>query len=472
MKKKLIYLIGAVVLLIFLIVLYIYSTKKETNLSNDTAVTKENSNKAVSLIKDNANEITIKNQKDQYTVTADTDSYTVIGYENNSFSQSNLKYLFSAMSDLSAVQLVEENAADMSKYGLFYPAATAEIKGETITMLNIGNATPDSKYQYVSLNKDKNVYMITKGYADLVLRNLSDIIERNVTDISAKNVSYVHITAKNNPEILIDTDSNNESLKNYVSTSGLSALVMHSPIKDAIVYPTNMQDSLLCNLSATAINSVVELKPADLSKYGLNNPSVTVEIRDSENSLVLIIGNDADSNNVYAMIKGKPEVYTITKDLLSPFTDINIMDFVQNFVSLYARSSVNNITLKFGNTEHKIEFKTEGENKIAVDEEGVKRDNRNAYINNKLIDKSKFGDFYESLVGIGFDSVRFDMSLENKKPDMVITYNLVDGKNDIVNYYNYDANFYYVKDSINNSILMVNKQQINQLLNQINELTK
>lgn len=471
MKKKLIYLIGTVILLVFLIVLYIYGTKKE-NSSDNTAVTEENTNQAVSLIKDNAIEITIKNQKNQYTVTANTGRYTVTDYENNSFSQSNLKYLFTSMSNLNAVQLVEENASDMSKYGLSSPAATAEIKGEKVTTLNVGNTTPDGKYQYVNLNQDKNIYMITKGYADLVLRDLNDIIERNVTDISAKNVSYVHITSKDNPEILIDTDSNNESLKNYVSASGLSALVMHSPIKDAIVYPTNMQDSLLCNLAATAINSVVELIPGDLSKYGLNDPYMTIEIRDSEKSLILKIGNDAESNSVYAMIEGKPEVYTIAKDLLSPFTDINIMDFVQNFVSLYARSSVENITLKSGNTEHKIEFRTENENKIAVDEEGVKRDNRNAYINNKLIDKSKFGDFYEALVGIGFDSVKFDMPLENKNPDMIITYNLVDGKSDIVNYYSYDTNFYYVKDNSNNSILMVNKQQINQLLNNINELTK
>ncbi len=475
MKKKIIYLAVAIVFLCILAALYFYGEKRnETeNVTENETVSEENSSIVITDVK-NANEIDINNSRSDYTVYVKDDEYFVKGYEKNSFSQSSIKYLFSAFSNLNAVKIVEENPSDISKYGLEIPLATATVKGDNSIIINVGEFTPDGKYVYVKTNNNNSVYMIPKSYGELLLKNMTALIEQNVTLISAENVNYVNIVEKGKPEILITSDSNNETLKNYVSTSGLSALMMKSPIEDAIVYPTNMQDSILCDLSTLYINSVVELSPDDLTKYGLNDPVKIITIKDTgSKSLTIKIGNSCDKDSVYVMIDNKPEVYTVTNLSLAAFNNINIMDFVQNFVSLYARSSVNSVTIKSENSEHKIEFKTEGDNKIAVDEEGVKRDNRNSYIDNKLIEKDNFGDFYETLVGIGFDSVDFDNTIELKgEPSVVIEFNLTDDSRDTVNYYNYNDNFYAVKNDGDLAVRLVNKQQIYKLIKYIEDLTE
>lgn len=475
MNKKIIYLVVAIVLLGILSGLYFYGVNRDktAETTENEAVEEENSGISITDIK-NASEIEIKNFNSQYTVYINNGEYFVKGYEKNSFSQSSIKYLFSAFSNLKAVKSVEENASDMAKYGLETPLATAFVKGDSSITIYIGEVTPDGKYVYASTDFDKNIYIITKSYGDLLLKNMTDFIEQNVTDISAENVNYVDIVEKGKPEILITADENNETLKNYVSSSGLSALMMKLPVEDAIVYPTNMQDTILCDLSTMYINSVVELNPADLSKYGLNDPIKTITIKDTgAKSLIIKIGNACDKDSVYVMLDDKPEIYTITNSSLMAFNDINIMDFVQNFVSLYARSEVDSVIVRTDNSEHKIEFKTEGDNKIAVDEEGVKRDNRNSYVDGKFIDKDTFGDFYEALVGIGFDSVDFN-NTENiiGEPLVIIEFNLIDGSKDTVNYYNYNDNFYCIKNDGDLAVRLVNKQQISQLVKYIGDLTK
>lgn len=472
MNKKVIYLIAAAALLAVLTGLYFYGADRGTQTG--VAEEEQSSDASAAIVQiENIKEIDINNPRSQYTVYFNDDKYFVKGYENNSFSQNSIKYLFSVFSNLNAVRIVEENAEDLSKYGLETPLAAAVIKGDESITINIGDATPDGKYVYVSSDLSRDVYMVQKTFGELLFRNITELIDQKVTSVSVENVNFVNIVEKGKPEILIANDENNEALKNYVSTSGLSALVMKSPIEDAIVYPTNMQDTLLCDISSMTIKSVAELTPSDLGKYGLTEPFKIITVKDTgSKSLTIKIGNSCDKDSVYVTLDNKPEVYTLDNKSLAAFNNINIMDFVQNFVSLYPRSMVDSVVIKADTSQHRVEFKTEGDNKIAVDEEGVRRDNRNTYIDGKLIDKEKFGDFYEALVGIGFDSVDFNNTDMNSGLSAVIEFNLTDGSKDIVSYYDYNDNFYYVKNDGDSAIRLVNKQQISQLIKYIGEITK
>lgn len=468
MKKRLITLLAAIVVLAILICLYMFYDNSQVEPQEDSAEG-ESGNSSVNITAvENVSELRIKNNNAQYTIKISGDASQMVGYENNSFDEFDMSYAAQRLASLSG-EAIEEGSNDLSKFGLSAPQATAEIIGDTTVTLNLGSLTPDGKYLYVNLSGSNNVYMVSKGDGDIALRDLKYYIEKSITSLAATNVNYINIKHKDKPEILITNNSDNEALQNYVSTSGLSAFVMTSPIENAIVYPTNMQDSLLCNLSSMSAE-VVDLKPQDLSVYGLNDPVMTVELRDDSKSFNLKMGNDAHSNSVYVMFDNKPEVYVMTKDNLSPFIDVNVMDFVQNFVSLYQRSVVDTVSINVNGSSHSVEFKSEGENTITTDDENVKRDNRNTYIDGVLIPKDDFGDFYEALVGIGFDSVDYSGLKPQESAAAVISYKFTDGSEDIVEYYNYNDNFYYIPEDTTGSALIVNKQQINQLLNKIDSL--
>ena len=114
-------------------------------------------------------------------------------------------------------------------------------------------------------------------------------------------------------------------------------------------------------------------------------------------------------------------------------------NFAEKFVSLYQRSKVKSIVIN-GNKKYTVDFRTEGDNDFKT-VDGIQKDYRNTYINNKLVDKDTFTDFYELLIGIGFDNIVKKVDT-NGEPALTITFNLVDGSKNEAKYYDYDSNFF------------------------------
>ena len=168
------------------------------------------------------------------------------------------------------------------------------------------------------------------------------------------------------------------------------------------------------------------------------------------------------------MVNNRPEVFTMDYRTVQPFIEASLPDFVEKFITLYQRSKVNQITIS-GTSNYTIDFKAEGENDFR-DIDGVKKDYRNTYINNKLIDKETFTDLYELLVGISFDNILNNYKFTNS-PELTITYTLSDGSKDETKYYNYDDSFYVVNKG-NSGAMLVSKQTIRRVLTSLEDAIK
>ena len=469
-RKKIVSLILLLLLLVILCAVYLFNNKdknsQESNTQNESVDTITIANT------ENVKQVNISNSNSNYSIVISEDNYSVKGYEKNTFSQAALKQIGSYLSNFNAKEIVSEDNVDLSKYGLSSPSAIAEVNGDSSYTIKIGDITADGKYYYASSNLNNSVYMINRNYGEMLISSMNDLIDMSVPQISTDSVSYIDVKYDHKPEILIKSDEENETLKNYVSSSGLSALIMDKPIKNAIVYPTNLKDEMLCDLPSMTLNKVVSLNSDNLGKYGLDKPSLHIVLKDTDNSLELIVGNKYDDTSYYAMVDDRPEVYTITSDNINAFENADIMNFIQNFIALHKRSDVSSIEIKIGENVYNLSFKEEENNKIAVDSEGVKRDNRNLYVDNQKIDSSSVGDLYEMIVGINFDSINFSDKPTKTLSSASIIYTLMDGNTDTVNLYNYNDNFYYIQKDTDSPIMLVNKQQFTQLQNKIGELKK
>lgn len=80
---------------------------------------------------------------------------------------------------------------------------------------------------------------------------------------------------------------------------------------------------LLGALSDLRAGAVIEDHAADLSRYGLSDPSVTVEVTAKGNQTAkLIVGDTTPTNNgAYAMVAGDPHVYTIPSFVNETFNE-------------------------------------------------------------------------------------------------------------------------------------------------------
>ena len=86
------------------------------------------------------------------------------------------------------------------------------------------------------------------------------------------------------------------------------------------------------------------------------------------------------------------------------------------------------------------------------------------------MDKDTFTDFYELLIGIGFDNIVKKVDT-NGEPALTITFNLVDGSKNEAKYYDYDSNFFVV-NKVDESSLLVSKQTVRKVISQAEKLCK
>src|SRR5438309_2410103 len=77
-------------------------------------------------------------------------------------------------------------------------------------------------------------------------------------------------------------------------------------------------EGLIGRVQSAQMKSIVadEANAADLRKYGLDKPQVTVDLNAGSSKATLLIGGKADDNTVYARDASRPAVATIEKSLV------------------------------------------------------------------------------------------------------------------------------------------------------------
>ncbi len=466
MKRKLILLLSAVILLALLLGVYALTGGKADNGNIDTkddTDTEALGNK-IADVKD-VDTFTITNANGTFTFKKKGDQWKAEGHEN-ALDRSAVDRMAGVLSALYADRTVEEKPENTAKYGFDKPSAIGECKDIKISL---GALTPDGKYYYVMTDRSPAVYMVEATLCNSLNYGLNDFIDKSVTKIDRDTIQELEIKAKGKDDVYVHYDPDNPLARDYAEANGLATLVMEKPVSNMLVYPYNLHNSVLKNLNNLNVTDLVDPAPSDLSKYGLDDPQVQVKIRDTENTVTFKAGSKAPSVNdteyMYVLINDRPEVFTMDYRSIEPFINASIADFSEKFISLYQRSKVNSID--FGG--YKIELKEEGDNKF-VQEDGVLRDKRNAYINGKAIDREAFTNFYEQLIGIGFDDIDVNANIQGD-PELVITFELADKSKDTAEYYNYNSDFYVVKKGDNTSML-VNKQTVAKVLNEAEKLCK
>jgi uncharacterized protein DUF4340 len=139
------------------------------------------------------------------------------------------------------------------------------------------------------------------------------------------------------------------------SNSGAWEITQPKPLR---ADQTNVS-STLSSLASLNSQRVIEDKPSDLKQYGLEPPTVTVDITEKDNkSQQLLLGDDTPNGSaVYAMLRGDPRVYTIASynktgiaKTLNDFRDKRLLPVSADQVS---RIDVihKNQTIEFGRTK-------------------------------------------------------------------------------------------------------------------------
>lgn len=110
--------------------------------------------------------------------------------------------LVTAVSSVTADKTIDENAADVSQFGLATPALDVKItrKDGKIDGLLIGDDTPNSSGAYAMLPNTKKVYTVFSFVKTSLNKTLNDLRDKRLLPFDSDKLTRVDLTAKNETE--------------------------------------------------------------------------------------------------------------------------------------------------------------------------------------------------------------------------------------------------------------------------------
>ncbi len=351
--------------------------------------------------------------------------YSIKGMEDIPLNHNLLSTVTNNASSLSANQLVEEQAADLSKYGLADPAAEVTMQyadGAEFTFA-VGAVSPmDSTMTYCAVDGD--VYLVKSSlmanYQKESLFFVSTTILEEPAEADYPIVDSVRIQREDlDYDIYLEYDYENED----TSTGGTAAShVMREPIFAYL----NVEKSVdvTNGLFGLGAFEVVSVHPTttELKDAGIMVPFCTVTMKcDNGKSYTLNLGTtytaDTGSECYYAYLDGTDVLYGVL-DTSAPWATMEAGDITS--ANIFGTMVWNIATL-----DVTVNGKT-----LAFEGEGDDDDNYVVTKNGEPCETERFRLFYRFLLGIYGEELCLGEELPDREPDASVHVVTQDGSED------------------------------------------
>lgn len=433
---------GCVLLLLIAVLVVLVLTKKpETEDPINSA-----EEKYITLVKETIDSIEylkIKNAKDEYTISLQGENKWGIT-EIMDYTQSYYLYLetLGQAQNVVALDVVEENATDLSKYGLLDPVLTFELKpkDKPAYVVHIGNQTGDKNRTYLRMGDEHKVYVVSTGaFTNLFFDRyayLDKVLIPGLESDDASAVPRIDYMSVSRPDlkkpIILEQFKEHELSENATMQSDIK---MISPVH-ALISETPAQTYVYGNFGITA-QSIVMVNPSkeDMAKYGLDKPSSEFIFKYGGTSSVRILtGNGIKGEDetikdkivsYYAWREDTNEIYVVNASDLKWMT-MKPKDILSSIAVLPHILDTKSIDVTLNGKKNTIEFQ--------LDKENPKDTNLiTATLNGKKVDAEQAKTYFQCL------QLTYIQDINEKQPDKepvaTIQYNYYNGGKDVVEVY-------------------------------------
>ncbi|MBZ4665040.1 DUF4340 domain-containing protein [Mahella sp.] len=448
-----------VVVLALLAGTYAYLTRRPQQAEQDSE-----SVEISKLNKDDIVKMTLERKDGSLTFVKKDDKWVAEGNESIALNQTAVDDLAYTFASLYAEQVVEEDPQDLAQYGLKEPVVTAmaTLKDNTVKTLYLGNKTPTGTY-YLMAEGDPKVYEVWMNHGEHLSYTLNDVRDTTLPQINTQELTYLKMWKEGGRTIEIKT---NESQTEDQAQFGLGLWQMTQPYSEPVGVDTQYFQPVLDALPNIAIDGFVEDNPKDLAQYGLDKPKGELIVKDKQNTLHLLIGDDKDDTQVYFKTADSPSVYVMSKDKLT-FMDTEPYDIMEKFAYIVNIDDVDRIIVEANGKTHDI---TLSRTTKKAEEEGEEDEVITTYkVDGKVVEEDPFKQYYQSLIGMTVDA-EIDEQLE-EVPEVKTTFFLNKGseREVHVNYVPYNRDFYAVFRG-GKAEFVLSKQQVDKMLQDLEDL--
>jgi uncharacterized protein DUF4340 len=194
------------------------------------------------------------------------------------------------------VEKFEPKGGDLARYGLTAPRLTVTVTGPAGEQgLRLGKATADGKNVFAARQGDPEVFQLAKSTLDDLSKKPGDLRDKTLLNFKRDDATTITITT---PAQTLQFARNGKQW----------LVVRPTPPSKA---KEDRLSSLLFTMEVVKGNRVVDEKPADLAKYGLDKPTVRVEVAMPKGNQELLVGKKAGANDYYARSSSQEAIFTI-----------------------------------------------------------------------------------------------------------------------------------------------------------------
>lgn len=312
-----------------------------------------------------------------------------------------------SLAGLSAKDIVEENAADLDKYGLENPVASVKITFDdgTVNDMCFGMRNPAaSNYVYFCKKGSRDVMQVSYYSTGSVFYDIKDFVSLVMTESYNANdpqeLDYLIIERKDlsepvEIEYMYDIAEQAEDEDSVITTFNSHRIT--SPITAEL--DTTSGQTICYGLYALSAASCEYIDPTeeDIAAAGLDDPYCRISFKYGNKARVLLLGNEIRSaddseesgglstvTGYYAMFEGGNLIYAISTSN-APWYTFKVQDIMSRRpISPYIYT-VDTLTVTTPDGEYV--FRVEGD-----------ADNHAFYCGDQTLDDSKFKGFYQHLI--------------------------------------------------------------------------
>lgn len=514
-KKKagtLLILFGVLILMILLYLLVMNKNKSEEEEVTEDTITLS------SIDSDTVTEISYTWNGTTLTYMKSDDIWVDKSDTKAPINQDNITNMLSQVTSLSADKIVVKDPEDLAEYGLEDPALVIKLTSEdgTTFELNLGDTLGVGTGYYAKLSGENTVYSVGSGVYSAFSYTQTQMIEiEEFPTITTTNITNINVVKDGTNIFKADYDEDAADAGEYY------AWKISKPYNTIQKGDPTKFDSYFGSYSSMSLSECVDYKGEDLSKYGLDNPSATIDLSyytettednadttgdtssdsttDSEAEsttvrtdykLTIYVGDKNDDGEYYVQVKAdgreyENAVYTIATSLIDAMLDITPYDYVTNLVQLVDITTLDQLTVKANGETYtlavkpnpdkdtKTKEKTDDlEESDSTDEESEEVPDSLYYYNGNKVDETAFKNLYQELIGITTSGeIKKEVSDSTPVYEFDFTRNSDALEELHVKYLPYDGvNFYRV--SINGEEnFLVEKAAVDKVINELTEFT-
>ena len=304
--------------------IYFVDSKKPASTAGPAGTASETKEKLFTVDADKINEVRVTAEKQMSVLTKANGTWQMLEPVKGDADQTEASGLANTIAGLEVNRIVEENAADVSGYGLADPRVKVSFKGEggAAGEVYIGERTATQNDLYAMKAGEKRVFLVPAFNESSLNKKPFDLRDKRILTIKRDDIDSVDITGATDVQL---------------ARSGTEWMVKR-PVQARGDY--SAIEGLITRISTANMTKTVEqpegggtLTPEVLAKYGLDKPLITVTVGAGSAKAAVALGKE-EAGAVYARDLSRPMIFVVESalatDLKKPADDYrnkNLFEF-------------------------------------------------------------------------------------------------------------------------------------------------